>query len=106
MKRAKNFISLEHRGNELAMTPKEFFSWMLDHTTIIAIDDPELDLFKELDAKGVIQLRIMDNVGCERFAEFLFNTINSFLLDETSGRVKATKVVVYEHERNSASYSM
>jgi len=106
MKRAKNFISLEHRGKELAMTPKEFFAWMLDHTTIIALDDPELELFKQLDAKGIIQLRIMDSVGCERFAEFLFNTINSFLLDETDGRVKATKVVVYEHDRNSASYSM
>jgi hypothetical protein len=30
--------------------------------------------------------------------------INTFLKEETEGRVKATKVEVYEHEKNSASY--
>jgi hypothetical protein len=53
---------------------------------------------------GVIQLRILDYIGCERFAEYLFNIINYFLTEETDGRVRATKVEVYEHERNSASY--
>jgi hypothetical protein len=46
----------------------------------------------------------MESVGCERFAEYLYKTINDFLREETEGRVKATKVEVYEHERNSASY--
>jgi hypothetical protein len=46
----------------------------------------------------------MDNVGCERFAEYLYKTINDFLFEETDGRVRATRVEVYEHERNSASY--
>ena len=106
MKRAKNFITVEHMGKEIIATPKEFFAWLLDHTTLVASDDPELEMFKELDAKGVIQLRIVENVGCERFAEFLFYTINGFLKDETNGRVKATKVTVYEHDRNSASFSL
>ena len=106
MKRAKNFITVEHMGKEIIVTPKEFFAWLLDHTTLVASDDPELEMFKELDAKGVIQLRIVENVGCERFAEFLFYTINGFLKDETNGRVKATKVTVYEHDRNSASFSL
>jgi hypothetical protein len=53
---------------------------------------------------GIIQLRILANVGCEKFAEHLYNVINIFLLHETEGRVKAIKVEVYEHERNSASY--
>jgi hypothetical protein len=46
----------------------------------------------------------MESVGCERFAEHLYHTINDFLKYETDGRVKAVKVEVYEHERNSASY--
>jgi 6-pyruvoyltetrahydropterin/6-carboxytetrahydropterin synthase len=53
---------------------------------------------------GIIQLRVMPSVGCERFAEFLYNVINNFLKIETDGRVRAVKVEVYEHERNSASY--
>jgi hypothetical protein len=96
MKRAKNTIN--------GIMPKDYFTYLLDHTTIVAQDDPYLDKFKQMDADGIIQLRIMDNVGCEKFAEHLYNTINDFLVLETEGRVKAIKVEVYEHERNSASY--
>jgi 6-pyruvoyltetrahydropterin/6-carboxytetrahydropterin synthase len=97
MKRAKNTIH--------GMMPKDYFAYLLDHTTIIAQDDPYLDMFKQMDIDGIIQLRILDNVGCEKFAEHLYTTINDFLVLETEGRVKATRVEVYEHERNSASYS-
>jgi 6-pyruvoyltetrahydropterin/6-carboxytetrahydropterin synthase len=57
-----------------------------------------------MDTDGIIRLRILPATGCERFAEYLYNIINNFLLVETDGRVKATKVEVYEHEKNSASY--
>ena len=96
MRRAKNTID--------GMSPKEYFAWLLDHTTIVAEDDPRLDLFRLMDDDGIIQLRVIPAVGCERFAEFLYNKINEFLVLETNGRVKATKVEVYEHEKNSASY--
>jgi 6-pyruvoyltetrahydropterin/6-carboxytetrahydropterin synthase len=96
MKRAKNTIN--------GMFPKEYFGYLLDHTTIIAEDDPYLPLFKQMHDSGLIQLRILPATGCERFAEYLYKTINEFLAKETEGRVKAIKVEVYEHERNSASY--
>ena len=86
------------------MSPKDYFAYLLDHTTIVAQDDPYLPQFKQMDADGVIQLRIMDATGCERFAQYLYETINAFLELETDNRVRATKVEVYEHERNSASY--
>ena len=96
MKRAKTQIE--------GMSPKDYFTYLLDHTTIIAEDDPHLTLFKQMNAEGIIQLRILPATGCERFAEYLYHTINDFLAVETNGRVKATKIEVYEHERNSASY--
>lgn len=96
MKRAKNNIN--------GMSPKDFFAWLLDHTTIISQDDPYLDKFMEMDKDGIIQLRVIESVGCERFAEYIYKVINKFLFLETEGRVKAIKVEVYEHERNSASY--
>lgn len=96
MKRAKTQIN--------GMSPKDYFTYLLDHTTIIAQDDPYLPQFKQMYEDGIIQLRILPATGCERFAEYLYHTINDFLAVETNGRVKATKVEVYEHERNSASY--
>jgi len=96
MKRAKNTIN--------GMSPKDYFAWLLDHTTIIASDDPYLDTFHKMYSDGIIQLRILPATGCEKFAEFLYNTINTFLEKETDGRVRAVKVEVYEHKRNAASY--
>ena len=96
MKRAKNTID--------GMSPKDYFAWLLDHTTVVADDDPRLDLFRLMDDDNLIQLRVIPATGCERFAEFLYSKINEFLAVETNGRVKATKIEVYEHEKNSASY--
>ena len=96
MKRAKNTID--------GMSPKDYFAWLLDHTTIVAEDDPRLDLFRLMEDDNLIQLRVIPATGCERFAEFLYNKINEFLKLETNGCVRATKVEVYEHEKNSASY--
>ena len=96
MKRAKTTIG--------GMSPKKFFAHMLDHTTIVAKDDPYLETFQQMHEDGIIQLRLMDAVGCEQFAKYLYDIINRFLNGETEGRVKAVKVEVYEHERNSASY--
>ena len=96
MKRSKTKIA--------GMSPKDYFAWLLDHTTIVAEDDPYLANFIQMDNDGIIQLRILSATGCERFAEYLYNIINIFLQEETDDRVKAVKVEVYEHERNSASY--
>ena len=86
------------------MSPKDYFAYLLDHTTIVAEDDPYLEQFIQMALDGIIQLRVLPATGCERFAEYLYTTINDFLKKETEGRVKAVKVEVYEHERNSASY--
>lgn len=96
MKRAK--------GNIDGMNPKQWFDWLLDHTTIIAEDDPYLEHFKQMAEDGIIQLRILPAVGAERFAEYLFRKIDEFVQDETHYRVRVSKVEVYEHDRNSASY--
>ena len=97
MKRAKTEIN--------HMQPKEFFAWLLDHTTIVAQDDPYLETFRQMNKDGIIQLRVLPATGCERFAEYLYQIINTFLAKETNGRVKAIKVEVYEHERNAGAYS-
>ncbi len=96
MKRANGTID--------GMNPKQWFDYLLDHTTIIAEDDPYLEQFKQMANDGIIQLRILPSVGAERFAEYLFKKIDEFVQEETHYRVRVSKVEVYEHDRNSASY--
>jgi 6-pyruvoyltetrahydropterin/6-carboxytetrahydropterin synthase len=96
MKRAK--------GNIDGINPKAWMDHMFDHTTIIAEDDPELEMFKEMYQKELIQLRIIPATGAEQFAKYVFEKINQFIHEETNGRVKVRKVEFREHNKNSAIY--
>ncbi len=97
MKRAKTQID--------GMSPKAWMDYMFDHTMIIAEDDPELQAFKQMDAAGVAQVRIIPATGAEKFAEYIYTKLNVFVKKETEGRVKVTKVKFAEHGKNAAYYS-
>ena len=84
---------------------KKWLKHMFDHTTVIAEDDPERDMFKELEKKGIIDLRIIPAVGCEKFAEFIYNHVAKIIKDESQGRVWLDSVEVREHGANSAIYA-
>ena len=97
MKRAKTKI--------LGRSPKDWMDYMFDHTVIVAQDDPELPVFQDLNKAGTIQLRIVEATGAEKFAEFIYNKLNNFVIEETSNRVKVTQVEFMEHNKNTAIYS-
>ncbi len=86
------------------MNPSDWFQYMFDHTTILSEDDPCLEIYKNLEENKACRLRILPQVGCEKFAEYVFNKINFFLAEETSGRVKCIEVECREHNKNSAIY--
>ena len=77
---------------------------MFDHTMIIAEDDPFIDSLKLMDNAGAAQIRIIPATGAEKFAEYIYDNINKFVLEETNGRVKVTKVKFMEHNKNAAYY--
>lgn len=97
MKRAKGSID--------GMNPKAWMDYMFDHTTLVAKDDPELAGFRIMDAQGLIQLRIIPAVGAEQFAKFIFEKVDTFVQEETEGRVRVAKVEFMEHDRNTAIYT-
>lgn len=85
---------------------KKLEDWF-DHTTCIWSKDPELEIFKSLHDKGIIDLRIFkDGVGIEKFAQYSLELANEVVTDLTKGRCWCTKVEVWEHESNSATYEL
>jgi 6-pyruvoyltetrahydropterin/6-carboxytetrahydropterin synthase len=96
MKRAKGTID--------GMNPKAWMDFMFDHTTIIAEDDKYLELFKDMDAGKLIQLRVIPATGAEQFAKYIYDKVNEFVLKETNNRVRVTQVEFKEHNKNSAIY--
>ena len=96
MKRAKTLID--------GMQPKAWMDFMFDHTLIVAENDPAINAFKQMDTAGVAQVRVIPATGAEKFAEFIFNKLNTFVFEETGGRVRVTKVKFMEHGKNAAYY--
>jgi 6-pyruvoyltetrahydropterin/6-carboxytetrahydropterin synthase len=109
---------------------KEWADWQFDHTMCVALDDPHLETFKQLNKvnggfndSGVCDLRIVPGVGCEKFAELAFRTMNEILSayqencgwTHPDGRVfearypvgagvRLRSAEVFEHAGNSAVY--
>jgi 6-pyruvoyltetrahydropterin/6-carboxytetrahydropterin synthase len=109
---------------------KEWADWQFDHTMVIAKDDPERQTFVELNRiqggfknMGVIDLRVVDGVGCEKFAELAYRVMNEILSAYQEGRgwthpdgrvfearypvgagVRLRSAEVFEHAGNSAIY--
>lgn len=96
MKRAKGQID--------GMSPKDWFEYLLDHTFIVAEDDPFKESFLKMGDAGVAQVRIVPATGAERFAEYIYNKVQPFIDEETGGRVKIARVEFREHEKNTAIY--
>ena len=55
-----------------------------------------------LDKKGLAKVVLMDGVGCEKFAEHVFNYVAPLVEEDTGGRVRLSLVEVFEHGSNSA----
>ena len=78
---------------------------VFDHTLCIAADDPCLDIFRELEKRDAVQLRVFDKgVGIERAAEVCYQIASDVIKEKYGTRCWVEKVEVFEHEDNSAEY--
>ena len=72
---------------------KHIKAWLedkFDHTLLINEDDPEMEFFKEMDRKGLCRLRVLPNIGMERF----LNTSSTMLIHGCRNRPRA----VFEYQ--------
>ena len=83
---------------------KDIKAWLkktFDHTLCVAEDDPELEKFKELEKNDIVDLRILPAVGCEKFAEHIFNHVSTIV---NTDRHWLESVEVKEHGSNGAIF--
>ena len=120
---------------------KEWSEYMFDHTLVVAHDDPHLPFFKQMNdlvtinsfndpaspipnVRGAVcDVRIVEGVGCEKFAELVYTTMQEILATFQRGEtytlpngrtfsfrytvgsgVKLRSAEVFEHSANSAVY--
>jgi 6-pyruvoyltetrahydropterin/6-carboxytetrahydropterin synthase len=101
---------------------KAWLDYMFDHTLMVAVDDPDILVFKGLQLKGLCNLREVEGIGCELFAKMAYKQVShildcfksslpvmidnitygsKYVLDKN---IKLKSVEVYEHAGNSAIY--
>lgn len=109
-------VRLEFGANQLdqrnwvmdfgALKPiKQYLTDTFDHVMLVAQDDPHLDRFVELDKHGLANVQVVENVGCEAFAEMVFHEVDQWLkVTNHAPRVFLVSVEVREHGANSAIY--
>lgn len=83
---------------------KAWLTEVFDHTCLINADDPELELFKQMDESGLIQLRVLPNVSMEASAKFVAEHVQEMLNEQEGGRVSIYAVECRENHKNSAWY--
>lgn len=74
-----------------------------DHTLLVAEDDPQREVFENLDKLKLARVVIVPATGCEAFADLIFECAQIWLKDNGySPRCKLLSVEVKEHLANSA----
>ena len=81
---------------------KDFLEDNFDHVLMIAEDDPrKADLY---NLKEIAEIREIPDVGCEKFAEYVYSYVHQEVFHQTAGRVRVVSVECFEHGANSALF--
>jgi 6-pyruvoyltetrahydropterin/6-carboxytetrahydropterin synthase len=83
---------------------KKYLEIEFDHRLIVAKDDPNLERILHTVYQEIADINVMDDVGCEKFAEKVYNYVSAKVYEDTKGRVSVYSVEVFEHGANSAIY--
>lgn len=77
-----------------------------DHKLLVAEDDPQIEALMQLHTLGLAQVVVLPRVGCEAFAEYVFEATEVWLTDNAyTPRVWLHHVTVREHGANSATFT-
>ena len=90
---------------------KQWLEEQWDHRLLLASDDPHLGQFQNMHSLGTMSINIMDvdkgwGPGIEASCKFVYDHVQPIIAQKTNGRVTLTKVEIWEHERNSAVYTV
>jgi 6-pyruvoyltetrahydropterin/6-carboxytetrahydropterin synthase len=103
-------LIFEHDEEKIWKSHPEFFVYLknwfkntFDHITFIAADDPYLEQFKQMDKDDIIQLKVLESVGCERFSEYVFYEIKE-IIKSFNIKIHIKSVETFEHSKNSALF--
>lgn len=85
---------------------KQILKDQFDHKTIIAIDDPDLERYKQLEKEGILSLTILPAMGCEMIADMLYKFVNGVFIPDYLGQGESERVWCYKVEVRETQSNM
>jgi len=74
---------------------KVFLEQLFDHTLLVATDDPEIELYREMQQRGICKLTELPGLGCENIADYLYRYINGVYIPDVLGSGAAERTWCY-----------
>jgi 6-pyruvoyltetrahydropterin/6-carboxytetrahydropterin synthase len=85
---------------------KEILQDQFDHTLLVAQDDPELELYKELQYRKMAKLTILPKLGCEGLADQLYKFVNGVFIPDYWGVSEAERLWCFRVEVRETQSNM
>ena len=85
---------------------KAVLSDQFDHCLLCAADDPNLDIYKELERRKMAKLTILPRLGCEGLADMLYKYVNGVYIPDYFGPGEAERVWCYRVEVRETNTNM
>lgn len=85
---------------------KKILETQFDHTLLVAEDDPELGVYKDLQKRGLANLTILPKLGCEGLADMLYEFVNTIYIPEMWGQGESERLWCYRVEVRETQANM
>lgn len=89
---------------------KDWLEYYFDHTSVLPANDPRISSIpaEMIEQGGIIgTLRVLPHgVSMEMSSVFVWEHVNAFINNLTSGRVVVESIEIKEHERNSGIFTV
>ena len=77
-----------------------------DHTLLVAIDYPELPMYRELEKRGLAKLTVLPRLGCESLADTIYKFINGVYIPDFWGPGEAERLWCFRVEVRKTAANM
>jgi 6-pyruvoyltetrahydropterin/6-carboxytetrahydropterin synthase len=85
---------------------KDFLKDLFDHRLLVADDDPHLDLYEEMEKRGIAKLTRLPRLGCESLADMLYKYVNGVYIPDMWGKAEAERLWCYRVEVRETQSNM
>lgn len=85
---------------------KHFLEDKFDHCLLVSSDDPELEIYQELEKRKMAKVTVLPKLGCEGLADMLYKFINGVFIPDNWGPGEAERIWCFRVEVRETQSNM